>query len=820
MDSQVRGEQRQHCFHCHEVIPAGLTLSITYNNTCQWLCCHGCQAVAQLIIDGGQGDYYRFREGPAARPNLEKDPSRWTAFDPSTPVDGSGLGQLSLWVEGIHCGACSWLIEHQLAKLPGVIQINVDPQTGSTECTFHPNQVSQSDILQHIDSLGYSPHPLSEGAQHDAHQQEHARLLKQLAMAGLGMMQVSMFALGTYMDPVNAMDPAIERLLQGVSLLVATPVVFYSGASFLSGAWRAVKNLSLTMDVPVALALLLAYGASVANFFRGSGPTYFESVTMFVFLLLGARFIAMGVRHKALDAQNALLPMLPDSVLRVSSGKLVEVPCGDIQCGDLIRIRPGDRVAADGIIERGCSTLEEALITGECEPRTVGQGDTVLAGSGNFDGSVDLRVTRTGAECSLSQASALLHRARSERPQQVLIANTVSAWFIAAVLMIATATFILWWPAGFDTAFSCTLAVLVVTCPCALSLAIPAALSAATTRLARAGLLVSRLDALQVLPGVTCVLTDKTGTLSEGKPRITGTHLANNHPNPINEQQLMGSMAALEQHSKHPLAAAFKNTQPLGEAGDVTVQPGLGLSGTLNGRRLRLGNAAFVQASTDLGSPLILADHEGILGWAEVEDAWRADADSTLDQLKHSGLKRVIASGDSSARVAAAQQHFGIDQGFGDLSPEDKLALLAHLQRQGEVVLALGDGVNDSGLLGGADVSVAMAQGADLAKASADVVLAGEKLGAVLTLHSVARKTHHIIRQNLAWAALYNLLAVPFAAAGLIGPGLAALGMSISSLVVILNASRLSKDQAHHLTTKPSDASRPGSAALVPGTPR
>ncbi|MEM1088996.1 MAG: heavy metal translocating P-type ATPase [Pseudomonadota bacterium] len=785
------------CFHCAEPIPPGLDLWVSYRGEDRRVCCTGCQAVAELIISGGQGDYYEYRESPAARPQLQATETDWQAFDGQETVDKDGLAEATFWIDGIHCGACGWLIETQLKAIRGVHSVGVDQQTGITHLRWSNEFVQQSTLLEAIAALGYQPHPLSGSELDESLARERAAFLKQLAVAGLGMMQVSMFAIGTYFGPENGMDPAVERLLYLVSMVVAAPVVFYSGVSFFAGALRALRARQLNMDVPVSIALLLAFGASTINFFRGTGPMYFESATMFVFLLLAARFIAMGVRHKAVDAQRALLPMLPDAVIKIiEDGQAlseVSVPRASLQPGDLIRVRPGDAIAADGVIESGATTINEALMTGESHPRAGAVGEPVLAGSGNIDGSITVRITRAGRDCTLSQAADLLNRARLSRPQQVLTANRVSSVFVACLLLVAAGVFFFWLPAGFEQAFSATLAVLVVTCPCALSLAIPAALSAATTRLARDGLLVSRLDALEVLPRVTCALIDKTGTLSEGRPGINGVRLNKSHPKAVDRATLLDWMAALEKHSNHPLAAAFRGIRSSAQADAVSAVAGQGIQGTIEGRNLKLGSAAFTGDVTRADEPLILADETGVLGWVEVTDPWREDTARTLSRLADAGIRIVIASGDHDKRVQRAAAELGIRFAAGELKPDQKLMLLRQLQAEGETVLALGDGVNDSGLLGGADVSVAMAEGADLATAGADVVLTGRRLGPLLMLLRAARYCRLIVRQNLTWAVAYNVIAVPFAAAGLIGPGLAALGMSASSLVVVLNAARLAK---------------------------
>ncbi len=785
------------CFHCAEPVPDSCQLSVRWQGTDEPVCCAGCQAVAEFILSGGESDYYRYRDQAASRvdQHMLAELERWEAFDNPTNLDDD-IAKVQLLVGGIHCSACVWLIEKQLQRLPGVVQVRVDQSSGQSSIQWHPDQIKLSQVLQQLVRLGYQPHPLDNDGVDQRHHQERNDLLKRVLVAGLGMMQTMMYAIATWVGPDQGIDPAIMRLLMTASLLITTPVIFYAGAPLIVGAVRSLQARQPSMDVPVTLALLLAFGASCVNYFHGSDQVYFESATMFVFLLLCARFVAMTVRHRSAEAQLALVPMLPDTVVRVRDPSDNEhITRAELRPGDLILVRPGDAFAADGQIETGHTHVNEALLSGEsaAQPRTV--DDLVLAGSLNLDGAVTVRVNHTGQQTRLAQMAAMLGSAQTQRPAKALLANQVASWFVIAVIALAAIVFSLWQLVDSERAFSATLAVLVVTCPCALSLAVPTALSAATTQLARQGLLLGRLEGLETLNDVDRIVFDKTGTLSSGQAAISAVSSVAEHPHPLDTEALLAMVSAIEKHSNHPLAKAFDGFETPVAVEQVEPHPGQGLSAIVQGRRLRVGSPAFVADDSPAGANVVVADDDGILGRFWVDDQWREDAAAVIAQLQQRFAVEVF-SGDQPSRVNDAQQQLGFTVGHGALLPEQKLARLRSLQDDGHTVLAIGDGVNDTALLAGADVSVALADGADLAQAGADVALLGQRLSPLLALFAIAERSQAIVRQNLAWAIAYNLLAVPIAALGLIGPALAALGMSLSSLAVVLNAARLARAPA------------------------
>lgn len=806
------------CYHCGDTIPPGAELTVTVAGEERPVCCHGCRAVAALIADSGLTDFYRYRTGPSPTPEPEA-PEEWRVFDRDSVRAslvrecGDGMSEVVLGIEGLYCAACAWLIEHVLQREPGVSDIQVNPATGRALLRWDASRAPLSRLLHRVSQAGYRPHPLDPGEAVPGETRERRAALRRLSVAGLGMMQVMMYAVGLYAGAIHeGMDPGIERFLRLVSLLVATPVVFYAGAPFFRGAWRDLVAGRPGMDVPVSLAVGGAYAASVWHVLVTGGEVYFDSVTMFVFFLSVARFLEMSARQRAARSTAALARSLPETALRLEGGRETRVPLAEIGPGDRLRVRVGDPVPADGTVVRGESRLDESLLTGEFMPVTRGRGDDVIAGSLNQGAPFELTVTRTGGDTMVSSIARMLERAQAERPPLARLADRVARWFVAGVLAAAAATALAWWLTAPGQAFAVTLAVLVVTCPCALSLATPTALVAATAALARQGVLVTRAGVLETLARADRVVFDKTGTLTRGRLTIRRVLPAGG----MTATEAGAMAAALEAHSEHPIARAFQGLGDGRQAAEPTVHRGLGIEGIVEGRRLRLGRPDWAADGNTppAGADTVVALGEGgrRLALFHLADEPRAGAAGVIRDLRDAGLPVAILSGDAEAPVAALAGELGVTEWYSGQRPEDKLARLRDWQAAGQRVVMVGDGINDAPVLAGADVSVAMGSGSALAHRSADMLLAGAWLPDLLLALRGARRTLTVVRQNLAWALAYNACALPLAMAGLVAPWMAALGMSASSLVVVANAARLARGQAR--------PKRPGEHGVPQASPR
>lgn len=787
------------CFHCGEPLPPGERRTTLIEGVEQPVCCAGCEAVATMIAGAGLGDFYRFRTAPASQP-LAETPEEWLAYDqPENQIAfvrqlDESRREAVLLVEGLTCAACGWLIEQALSRVDGVEDIRVNPATGRAHLRWDVARVPLSGVFRHIGELGYRPHPLTPEQAVPAALRERRQALKRLGVAGLAMMQVMMYAVGLYAGAFQGMEPVYQHFLRGVSLLVTTPVVLYSAQPFFLAAWRDLRARRPGMDVPVSLAVGGAYAASVWQTLTGGAEVYFDSVTMFVFFLSVARYLEMTARQRANDANDAAGRLLPGTALRVGPAGEERVTVGRLQPGDRVIVRPGEAVPADGHIIDGISHLDESMLTGEATPVRRRPGEAVVGGSVNTTAALTVAVDRVGAQTTVAHIRRLLERAQNERPPLARLADGIARYFVAAVLLIAAAVAAVWLSIAPERAFEITLAVLVVTCPCALSLATPTALVAATGRLARLGLVVTRARALEALARVDRLVLDKTGTLTQGQVRVTAVEPLG----PLSSDECRAIAAALERHASHPIAAAFRGWDDGRKTDSLRIEDGQGIEGRVDGRRYRLGRASWAAepGGGRTGEPenaqIALAGASGMLACFTLADPPRPEAAEAVAALEALGIRCEIASGDARQAVEALAGQLGIDHAMGRMSPADKLERLRSLQRHGHRVAMVGDGVNDAPVLGGADVSIAMGSGSDLAQNHADLVLTRADLRGLALAVRHARRTLAVIRQNLAWALTYNLLAVPLAAAGAVPPWLAAIGMSASSILVVLNASRLS----------------------------
>jgi Cu2+-exporting ATPase len=792
------------CFHCGGRLPAQSALFIEVAGRTEPVCCAGCEAAAMFVIAQGLGKFYAFREAPPAAPAPAK--RDWTAFDrPAglaryTHARADGSRELSVELEGMHCAACVWLIENSLKRERGVLDVCVNLAEGRAQLRYDPGVLTLGGVLHALEQIGYRPRPISYSSSEPDRDDERRLALKRLAVAGFGMMQVMSFAAALYAGALDGIAPPLEQLLRWVCLLVATPVVLYSARPFFLAAWRSLRAGTLGMDVPVALSIGIAYLWSLWSTVRGHGAIYFDSAVMFTFLLLLGRYVEMSLQHRAALRHDSLNRLLPESVLRLSASGTERVTPDELCAGDRIRVLAGERIPADGSIVSGVAEVDESLLTGESMPRTCQPGDAVTAGTVNVNGIIELNVARVGQDSTLATIARLVDRAQGVRPPIAELADRVAAGFVGAIVLLALIAGLYWWHRDASQALPVVLAVLVVTCPCALSLATPAALAAATARLARAGLLVTRSRGLERLAHVDTVIFDKTGTLTRGAPRIERTELLQPH---LSAAQCLTIAAALEAYSTHPVAQAFLGTGGGLAATEVMSAPGRGIEGHVLGGRYRIGRTEYVLsglegtqpsvavAAEDGQSIILLADTRQVLAAFLVADTLRTDAAQTVRELEALGLTVLIASGDREAVVRKCAQQLQVGEARGEMTADSKLTLLRNLQSAGHRVLMVGDGINDAAVLAAADVSIAVGSGADLAQVNADMILMGEGLSAFPGAIRTTRRMLAIMRQNLSWAVIYNFAAVPLAAGGWLQPWTAALGMSLSSLLVVVNALRV-----------------------------
>jgi Cu2+-exporting ATPase len=776
-DSAVAASDRS-CRHCGEALA---TDDVDY-------CCNGCESAAVWIRDAGLDDYYRLRTVDGNR--IATDAGDYLAWDRADvqrghvteSLDGN---EITLAVEGLRCAACAWLIDRALMREPGVTAVSVNAVTGRLRLGWRPERTPLSALLRRLSALGYRPHLAGGAALERERRRERNQLLLRLGLAALATTQAMMFSEALYLDSNGTMPLATRDLFRWLTFLVCTPVVFYSGMPFLTGMVRELRLRRPGMDTLAATSILLAYFASLVETLRGGPHVWFDAAAMFVLFLLSARLLERFARLRASARLDLLARAQPALAWRLRGGRAEQVPIHDLEIADEVRVPADSPVPADGVLLDAQAAFDESLLSGESAACGKRAGDTVYAGSVALAQPARLRITGVGTQTRLSQILRLVERAQAQRPVLAQHADRVAGVFVLAMFMLSATAFAYWSSLDSSRAFPVMLAVMVAACPCALSLAVPAALSAANDALARRGVLVLGADALARLADVDTVLLDKTGTLTLGQPALVRIDIFDGR----DQQESLALAAALERDSRHPLAQAF--ARPLSpNIQEQRLLPGLGVEGRHAGHAYRLGRADFACHGADDGA-LWLSEDGRALARFELADPLRSDGTAAVIRLRALGLKLQVASGDAEPAVRAVCTELGIADFRARQSPEDKLATIRRMQAQGRRVLMLGDGINDAPVLAGADVSVAMGQGSALAQRSADVLLLGNDLSALPEAIALARRTRRVIRQNFGWALAYNLIAVSIAASGWIHPGWAALGMAGSSLGVTLNALRL-----------------------------
>jgi Cu2+-exporting ATPase len=807
LGSHARAGAGTACFHCGSPSPRGERWSAVIDGVEQRFCCGGCLAIAQTIGAAGLTAFYAKRTACAERPGISED---WEHYDAAGESAGwiarvdANLRESSLLLEGIQCAACMWLNEEYLKRQTGVVAVSVNLATRRAWVRWDARETRLSQLLRGIAAIGYRAYPYDPARRETLAKRESRSLLTRMAVALLAMMQVMMFALPAYIT-VDGVEPEFRQLLGWASLSLTLPVVLYSAAPFFRAALRDLKLRHAGMNVPVALGVGGAFAASAWATASGSGTLYYDSVTMFVALLLCTRYIELRVRQKAGEALENVARELPATAQRLSKNPDAHtsdvVAAAALEAGDVVRVAAGAVIPADGEVIEGRSSVEEALLTGESWPRSKTPGDAVLAGSINRDSPLIVRVLKSGSATALKQIARLAERAAGERPQIARLADRAATWFVAVLLLIALATAVLWWLVDPARALPATFAVLVVSCPCALSLATPAALAAAAAALGRRRILVLRGRALESLARVRHVVFDKTGTLTTGRVHLVDVVVLGAE----DRQWCIALAAALEQGSAHPIAKALSGSVAAVTVEAITAVPGSGIEGLLGGRRCRFGRPQWVATlhgrelpacATDVApatTPVALAHESGWLAWFTFGDALRPGVRELVRSLGAQGIAVSLLSGDRAVSAACVAEAAGIAQVHGDVRPEDKRAFVAGIQRAGIAVAMVGDGVNDAAALAQADASMSLGSAADLPRWTSDIVLLGDDIAGVSEAIAIARHTRQVIFQNIVWAIAYNGVAIPLAASGALTPLVAALGMSLSSLLVVLNALRLAR---------------------------
>ncbi|RYZ00874.1 MAG: cation-translocating P-type ATPase, partial [Comamonadaceae bacterium] len=742
--------------------------------------------------------------------------AEWPVFGRLMDDDASGgpRWESGVMVEGMHCAACASTVEAVLSRVPGVLEARVNAASGRAQVVWLPARVSPSRWFDAASAAGYTLVPAGDTAARDRRAKAGRQALWRWLVAGFCMMQVMMYAYPAYIARPGEMTADATQLMRWASWVLSLPVLLFSCRPFFASAWRDLRLLRIGMDLPVSLGMLITFGVSSAATFDPAGvlggEVYFDSFTMFVFFLLTGRWLEARLGDRTAGALEALMNRMPDSVERLGDdGAFVRVAVRRLAAGDVVRVLPGEAFPGDGTIVEGHTSTDEALLSGESQPVPKAPGCAVLAGSHNLTAAVQVRIGAVGATTRFAQIVALMERASLDKPRLALLADRIARPFLLVVLVAAACALLFWWSVDPGKALMAAVAVLIVTCPCALSLATPAAMLASAGALARRGVLTGRLQALEALAGIDTVVFDKTGTLTDDTPKLARVYCRQG----VKPGDALELAAALGARSLHPVGRALvaawqaqSRALPLWEALQVSEHGGQGVEGRLvrkdnllaAARVVQLGSAKFcgVEALAVDSAQVHLADEAGWIASFVLEEQLRSDAAAAIAELQGRGIAVHLLSGDRQRAARSIAHRAGIPLARGDCQPEDKLLALRSLQAQGHRVAMVGDGLNDGPALASADASFAFGSAVPLSRARADFIVPGIALSSIPRAIVQAQRTLRVVRQNLWWAAGYNALCVPLALAGWLPAWLAGIGMAASSLVVVGNAARLARERS------------------------
>ncbi len=836
---------KSNCFHCNLPIVSTPPPILAVLGENLVFCCHGCKAVCEVIVSSGNADYYQHREGSARTFNSSELPE---LLDKLKLYDNEKIQrefvrtdknndwkEAWLILEEIRCAACMWLNERTLRNLDGIIDVQMDYTGQQTRVRWNPDKIKLSEILTAITNIGYNAHPFDPSQRESLNKEQKQRSVQRIIFALIMGMAVMQSAIGGYFfGDLNAQGefPLWIKISRWVNVISTFLILAYPGQLFFRSAWRDLKNKSLGMDVPVVIGLSVAWLGSLFSTIRGTGDVYFESIAMFVIFLLIARHIELKSRIESTALLDRASKIIPQTAKRIGEKGIEEVPVIELSEGDKIQLAPGETLPVDGRLISLKSSFDESLLTGESLPVIHSKGDLVLGGSINVEQVIEVEVLSTKANSTLNEIQQLAQKSTNYCPYYVDIAESVAGKFVAVILFIASATFLFWaWKSGFNdlsTALTNTISVLIVTCPCALALAAPVALSLGAAGLNRLHLLAVKMSSIEKLSHIDTIIFDKTGTLTTGESIVKTIKALGG----LEIEEYAQIAAIMEQGSHHPFAKAI--TQYQFELSENTKQPkkggvcfkitnkqlkqvtGQGVEAVFDKVVWRLGNEKFINSffrgethpftSPDTlkeinewrkqgNSVLYLGTTERLHAVFCISDPLREGIDSFLQEANQLGIKRkIILSGDHQQSVDAIAKQLGITEAHGGFSPHQKLDWVRGLQQQSShKIMMLGDGINDAPTLAVADISLTFSEATDLAKNNCDFILLSKDYTHLGKAFQLMRHTRRIILQNLGWAIAYNIIAIPLAVVGLITPWMAAIGMSVSSLLVVLNSLRLKR---------------------------
>nr|VFK78604.1 MAG: Cu2+-exporting ATPase [Candidatus Kentron sp. SD] len=818
------------CFHCALPLPpAGDIVFASIGGEERKFCCVGCKGVCEVIYAAGlEGFYARTSsDRPLAPPPMPLEDMEVFDLDDVQREYVPHLGEereIDLMVEGIHCAACVWLIEHSLSGIKGVGEANCNLTTRRLRVKWRNEEIHLSDIMRRLGDIGYVTAPFDPEAAENRLQRENRNLLFRMAFAGFAMMNLLWISIALYS---GADRGEFRTLFHWVGFALATPTLLYSGLPFFRAAWTGLRHWRLGMDLPIAIGagITYLYSVYVTIVQPAAGDVYYDTVVNFLFVILIGRYLEAISKRRAVGATQRLLDLQPRAATVMRDGEWRFVSIRTLMEGEVVLVKPGERIPVDGVIESGNSTVDESMLTGESKPVAKKENDTVSTGTLNIHGALQVRVSHLLSETALGRIIRLVESAESDKASIQRLSDRIVPWFISSTLFLALATFLWWMDTGFEIALMAATAVLIITCPCAFGLATPMAIAVAAGLGARHGILIKNGGVLETLSDINHFVFDKTGTLTQGRMALTSVHTETLSwaPDDSTEDEsdcprilypILARLIAVERYSNHPLATAIvaraeriSNADRHFSVSDFSYHPGLGIQAKVDGMTVLVGTGEWLRRNRITLSPILQAytiksESKGTIclrcamggrdiALLGIEDRLREEARELMDLLHRHGIETTLLSGDRKAVAQAVAEQLGRMAVIAEVRPEDKERVIARIQSEGQRVAMIGDGINDAPALVRADVGIALGSGADVSMESADIVLMHNRLDDVLTAANLSRRTLRTIRQNIGISILYNIIMVPLAMAAMVTPLLAAISMPISSLLVIGNAARI-----------------------------
>jgi Cu2+-exporting ATPase len=786
------------CYHCGETIPNGVNIIASLNSIDKPMCCIGCKAVAEFIIDNESQEFYQYRQDKYPHKSITQANDNWqhldqkSVFESLTESTNKDLVLVSIKIEDMYCSACSWLLNKQFNKQAGINEVRINSMNHLMQIEFNPKIIKLSKIFNLIQQLGYKavPQKLSEKNQNT----EKNNYIKKIAVAGFGMMFIMTLSVPLYSENIGYIQAPIKRFLTIVSLIIATMVYFYAGRDFLKNAIRDLKNKHLGMDVPIALSISLTYIVSVISTFNRSSHIYFDSMSMFVFFLLIGRFIESQLKHKGMNVKESLSALIPVSVNRkIESNRYEVVPLSEVKKGDHLKVLNNDTIPCDGRVISGQCSVNESILTGESRGIKKDIGQIILAGSVITNGEIIFESITTNDNTFLAKLTDLMELAQSKKPEYLQKVDSIASYFIATVLFLAVLTFSWHWMHSPDKIMLAVISILIATCPCALSLATPSALSAASINLLKHGILTNNTGAITQLDAIKHWFFDKTGTLTESELSIDKIHEFSPYDGYLNIAN------AMQNNSNHPISSAFRHDDSIFFE-KIQLINGQGIIANKKDQIWQMGSKKWF-TSMDISIPEIKLSNNNTLVYLacnnilitafELSNHIRNGSKELIQSLHNENVSLQILSGDSQSAVHNSASKLSIKKYKAELKAEEKIVAISEVQNLNEKCVMVGDGVNDAPVLSQADVSFSLKQGTYLAHSASDFIILGSSLKSIIHARKVSEKTNVIIKQNLIWSIFYNASIIPIAFMGLLEPWIAACGMSLSSLLVVLNSRRL-----------------------------